>query len=101
MKPSTLVGITATLFLLQGCSFNMPFSSSNQTAVMDDSTYDDAYGSESNVTRSHQARNEDEVPVQMTSKDSNMQAVAPVAKNPNKKNSEQNVLLPISSGDLE
>ncbi len=103
MKASMMVTLATGVVLLQGCSFSMPYSS-DQTAVTDNATYDDSYTPDPNVTRTRQGHNEDEVPVQMTKHDADMHAVAPEPKTshaPTSTNHNQNVLLPISSGDLE
>lgn len=102
MKTTALIALTVGFALLQGCSFSLPNYSSDQTAVIDDATYDD-YDSSPDIRRNRQGHNEDEMPVQMTKHDSDMQAVAPEPKTSNAPaaNNNNNVLLPISSGDLE
>lgn len=90
--------MTVAFMLLQGCSFTMPYST-DHAAVYDDATYNEKHDSE--VSQTATVKHEDEVPVQMTKHDSDLDAVAPVAKNPSKTNQDKNVLLPISSGDLE
>ena len=98
MKKLSLYFLSTAFVLLQGCSFSMPYSSHPAPS------YDEATYSETNdptPTKTATIKHEDEVPVQMTKQDSDLDAVAPIAKNPTKANQDKNVLLPISSGDLE
>lgn len=98
MKKLSLCILSAAFVLLQGCSFSMPYSSTPAPSY-DEATYSDT--KEPVQTKTATIKHEDEIPVQMTKQDSDLDAVAPVAKNPAKADQDKNVLLPISSGDLE
>lgn len=100
MKSITLFTVVVGLALLQGCSMlDMAFLS-NQSAAIDDSTYDDEYMSDSTPASVIKSDKEDEMPVQMTKQDTQLHALAPEAKpmSPTTSQSNKNVLLPISSG---
>jgi hypothetical protein len=102
MKIKKLSILVTCLTLIQGCSMlDYHFGSSSPTPYYDDSY--DIDGGTNHKVNAPQSREEraDEVPVEMSHRDRNLQSVKPEMKtSPNSKKSNNNVLLPLS-GELE
>ena len=96
MKKSKLLFAISILTLVQGCSLNnFPFLS-NSAKNNIESSYDEDYMTDTVKPPVYAKDSEDEIPVQMTHKDTQLNTLKPESTSIN--TPDNNVLLPLSEG---
>lgn len=99
MKIYKVLATASTLILIQGCTmFEYPFYSSSYSSSYDGSYNDDNLHDTNETVRPSTKDTEDDIPVQMTDKDTQLHDLKP--ESAPAKNNNKNVLLPIA-GELE